>query len=106
MPFFVIQYAMGAGGLRSAGDKYRAAQADRKAFRLGLGDRLLLAGPIFKNSRDEDAVASMMIIEATDKSDAIATAREHPYYKVGEFQNFTVHEIALTVFNNQFKLQS
>lgn len=103
MAFFLIEYATSGAGLRSRGDAYEAAQAARKAYRTGLGRRVLLAGPKFENP-DEEAISSVVILEAASGAEARQIASEDPYYKMGEFREFTVNEMRITVFNSDFRL--
>ena len=104
MPHFLIEYQTSNAGLRTQGDAYKQAQTARKEYRKALGGRLLLAGPKYRAGTDEDAVGSIVILEAESTEAAARDAEADPYYKIGELKDFTVNEIIITSFNSDFKL--
>lgn len=98
MPYYLIEYPTSGAGLRSQGDAYKAAQAERKAYRERLGSRILLAGPKFDDPKVE-AISSIMVLSVASVAEARALAEEDPYFQVGEFGDFTVHELRIITFN-------
>ena len=104
MPYFLIEYQTSNAGLRSQGDAYKAAQAARKEYGKALGGRLLVAGPKYRAGTDEDAVGSIVILEADSREAAERDAAADPYYQIGELKDLTVNELIITSFNSDFKL--
>ncbi len=100
MPHFMIQYLPGTGpSLRSRTPEYEAAQKARADYRRALGARIVLAGPLFRPGRGEEAVSSLVILDARDQEEAQKLSREDPYFKAGEFSDIVVHELRISSFN-------
>jgi hypothetical protein len=59
------------------------------AYRKGLGDRLLLAGPLL--SEEGKPVGSLVLLEAGSLADAKAIAHSDPYAATGLFDKVLVH---------------
>ena len=72
-----------------AGDIRQQHREAHIAYRKGLGDRLLLAGPLL--SEDGKPVGSLVLIEAGSPEDAKAIAHSDPYAAAGLFEKILVH---------------
>ena len=82
---FVVQYLdrPDTGALRA---EHRDAHI---AYRKGLGNRLLLAGPLL--SAAGAAIGSLVILQAESLADAQQTATADPYAAAGVFREVNVY---------------
>jgi hypothetical protein len=83
MPHFIVEYRQ--GGTQDARERHRA---EHIAYRKSFGDRMPLAGPLLDDN--ETPIGSLIILEAADKSAAIAAARGDPYVKAGVLELVSV----------------
>lgn len=67
------------------------------AYRKGLGDKLLLAGPLL--SEDGKAVGSLVLLEAGNLAEAKAIAQSDPYAAAGLFAQVLVHGYKIMAMN-------
>jgi uncharacterized protein YciI len=95
MPHFLVQYWDKPGSA-----ELRPPNRDAHiAYRRGLGAKLVLAGPLFEDFDGKPAVGTMVIIDAENKDEAGAIAREDPYYKAGVFKDMQVFAHRILVLN-------
>ena len=95
MPHFVVEYfdRPGSGEVRAAN---REAHIQ---YRIALGPALVLAGPLFEDFDGSPAKGSLVILEATDKAEAVEIAHRDPYAKAGAFQEVRVFAHRILVLN-------
>ena len=72
-----------------AGDIRQQHREAHIAYRKGLDNRLLLAGPLL--SEDGKPVGSLVLIEAGTLEDAKVIAHSDPYAAAGLFEKILVH---------------
>ena|SRR3569832_1334545 len=80
-----------AGGIRQ---QHREAHI---AYRKGLGDRLLLAGPLL--SEEGKPIGSLVLLEADSLADAQTAAHADPYAAAGLFDQILVHGYKIMAMN-------
>jgi len=80
-----------------AGDIRQQHREAHIAYRKGLGDRLLLAGPLL--SEDGKPVGSLVLLEAGSLADAKAAAHADPYAAAGLFDQILVHGYKIMAMN-------
>jgi len=95
MPHFVVEYfdRPGSGEVRAANRQAHIA------YRVELGKRLVLAGPLFEDFDGSAAKGSLVILEAADKADAEKVAQADPYAEAGAFQEIRVFAHRILVLN-------
>jgi len=95
MPHFVVEYfdRPGSGEVRAA---HRQAHI---AYRVDLGKRLVLAGPLFEDFDGSPAKGSLVILEAADKAEAIQVAHADPYARAGAFEEIRAFAHRILVLN-------
>jgi uncharacterized protein len=95
MPHFVVEYfdRPGSGEVRAANREAHIA------YRRALGPALVLAGPLFDDFDGAPAKGSLVILEAKDKAEAEATARQDPYAEAGSFEQIRVFAHRILVLN-------
>lgn len=95
MPHFLVQYWDKPGS-----GEVRAPNRDAHiAYRRALGEKLVLAGPLFTDFDGSPAAGTMVILDADDKAEATAIARDDPYYKAGVFKDMQVFGHKILVLN-------
>jgi hypothetical protein len=67
------------------------------AYRKGLGEKLLLAGPLL--SEDGKPVGSLVLLEAESLSEARNLAQSDPYVVAGLFDQVLVHGYKIMAMN-------
>jgi uncharacterized protein YciI len=72
-----------------AGDIRQQHREAHIAYRKGLGDKLLLAGPLL--SEDGKPIGSLVLLEAGSLPEADNVARSDPYAVAGLFDQVLVH---------------
>lgn len=82
-----------------AGDIRQLHRDAHIAYRKGLGDRLLLAGPLL--SEDGKPVGSLVLLEAASLEEAKGIARSDPYAAAGLFDQILVHGYKIMAMNLQ-----
>jgi uncharacterized protein YciI len=80
-----------------AGDIRQRHREAHIAYRKGLGDRLLLAGPLL--SEDGKPVGSLVLLEAGGLQDAKEIAQSDPYAAAGLFDQILVHGYKIMAMN-------
>jgi len=80
-----------------AGDIRQLHRDAHIAYRKGLGERLLLAGPLL--SEDGKAVGSLVLLEAGSLPEAKAIAQSDPYAVAGLFEQVLVHGYKIMAMN-------
>jgi len=80
-----------------AGDIRQLHRDAHIAYRKGLGERLLLAGPLL--SEDGKAVGSLVLLEAGSLPEAKAIAQSDPYAAAGLFEQVLVHGYKIMAMN-------
>ena len=80
-----------------AGDIRQRHRDAHIAYRKGLGDRLLLAGPLL--SEDGKAVGSLVLLEAGSLAEAKTMAQSDPYAAAGLFNQILVHGYKIMAMN-------
>jgi uncharacterized protein YciI len=80
-----------------AGDIRQQHREAHIAYRKGLGDKLLLAGPLL--SEDSKPVGSLVLLEAGSLSEAKNIAHSDPYVVAGLFDQVLVHGYKIMVTN-------
>jgi uncharacterized protein YciI len=95
MPHFVVEYVdrPGSGEVRAAN---RQAHIQ---YRRELGERLVLAGPLFDDFDGAPARGSLVVLEAATKADAVQTAHLDPYAQAGAFEEVRVFAHRILVLN-------
>ena len=95
MPHFVVEYfdRPGSGEVRAANRQAHIA------YRVELGKRLVLAGPLFEDFDGSAAKGSLVILEAADKAEAAKIAHADPYAEAGAFQEIRVFAHRILVLN-------
>lgn len=53
--------------------------------------RLLVAGPMFQTTANEDYTGSILIIDFSDQTAAEAWFQAEPYFNAGVYQRYTIH---------------
>jgi hypothetical protein len=95
MPHFVVEYFDRPGSAEA-----RAANRPAHiAYRVELGKRLVLAGPLFEDFDGSPAKGSMVILEAADKAEATRIAHADPYAQAGAFAEIRVFAHRILVLN-------
>lgn len=95
MPHFVVEYF-------DQPDSGEVRAANRQAhiqYRVDLGSRLVLAGPLFDDFDGAPAKGSLVILEAKDKAEATEIAHRDPYAQAGAFQEVRVFAHRILVLN-------
>ncbi len=95
MPHFVVEYF----DRPDSGEVRAANRQAHIAYRVELGKRLVLAGPLFDDFDGSAAKGSLVILEAADKAEATQTAHADPYAKAGAFQEIRVFAHRILVLN-------
>ena len=67
------------------------------AYRKGLGEKLLMAGPLL--SEDGKPVGSLVLLEAETPTEAKAIAHADPYAQAGLFDQVLVHGYKIMAMN-------
>lgn len=80
-----------------AGDIRQQHREAHIAYRKGLGERLLLAGPLL--SEDGKAAGSLVLLEAGNLAEARAIAESDPYAAAGLFGQILVHGYKIMAMN-------
>ena len=80
-----------------AGDIRQQHREAHIAYRKGLGDKLLLAGPLL--SEDGKPVGSLVLLEAGSLADAKTVAHADPYAAAGLFDQILVHGYKIMAMN-------
>lgn len=80
-----------------AGDIRQQHREAHIAYRKGLGDRLLLAGPLL--SEDGKPVGSLVLLEARSLQEAKEIAGSDPYAAAGLFDQILVHGYKIMAMN-------
>ena len=95
MPHFVVEYfdREGSGEVRAVNRQAHIA------YRVELGKRLVLAGPLFEDFDGSPAKGSMVILEAADKAEATRIAHADPYAAAGAFAEIRVFAHKILVLN-------
>ena len=95
MPHFVVEYfdRPGSGEVRVANRQAHIA------YRVELGKRLVLAGPLFEDFDGSPAKGSLVILEAGDKAEAAEIAHADPYARAGAFQEIRIFAHRILVLN-------
>ena len=92
MPYAVHYLDKGdAGGIRQ---QHREAHI---AYRKGLGDKLLMAGPLL--SEEGKPVGSLVLLDAESLPAAQAIAHADPYAQAGLFDQVLVHGYKIMAMN-------
>lgn len=84
MAHFIVEYA-DLPGSSPAREAHRGAHI---AYRIGLGDRMLMAGPLLDDGGQ--SVGSLVLIEAVDRNKAEETALSDPFIQHGVFRLVSV----------------
>lgn len=63
-------------------------RADHLAFLKAMGDKLKAAGPFLDD--DGGMTGSLVVIEATNRDEALAVASEDPYARAGLFESVEI----------------
>ena len=95
MPHFVVEYFDGPG----SGEIRATHRQAHIAYRVELGKRLVLAGPLFEDFDGSPAKGSMVILEATDKAEATKIAHADPYADAGAFEQIRIFAHRILVLN-------
>ena len=95
MPHFVVEYFDRPG----SGEARTANRQAHIAYRVELGKRLVLAGPLFEDFDGSPAKGSMVILEAADKAEATRIANADPYAQAGVFQEIRIFAHRILVLN-------
>lgn len=82
---------------KDAGDIRQQHREAHIAYRKGLGDRLLLAGPLL--SEDGKPVGSLVLLEAGSLQEAKEIAQSDPYAAAGLFDQILVHGYKIMAVN-------
>ena len=95
MPHFVVEYfdRPGSGEVRAANRQAHIA------YRVELGTRLVLAGPLFEDFDGSVAKGSLVILEAKDKAEAAEIAHRDPYASAGAFEEIRIFAHRILVLN-------
>ena len=95
MPHFVVEYfdRPGSGEVRAANRQAHIA------YRVELGQRLVLAGPLFEDFDGSPAKGSLVILEASGKAEATEVAHADPYAQAGAFDEIRVFAHRILVLN-------
>ena len=95
MPHFLVQYwdKAGSGPLRAPNREAHIA------YRVALGPKLVLAGPLFDDFNDAPPLGTVVVIEALNKAEAKRIALEDPYYKAGVFERVDVYAHRILALN-------
>ena len=80
-----------------AGDIRQQHREAHIAYRKGLGDRLLLAGPLL--SEDGKPVGSLVLLDAGSLPEAKEIAQSDPYAAAGLFDQIQVHGYKVMAMN-------
>ena len=80
-----------------AGDVRQRHREAHIAYRKGLGDKLLLAGPLL--SEDGKPVGSLVLLDAGSLSEAKNVAQSDPYAAAGLFDQVLVHGYKIMAMN-------
>ena len=95
MPHFVVEYFD-----RPGSGEVRGANRDKHiAYRVELGKRLVLAGPLFEDFDGAPAKGSLVILEAADKAEATRIAHADPYAQAGAFEEIRIFAHRILVLN-------
>ena len=87
---YLIQYRQqGSAELREQ------KRTEHIAYRKGLNERLLLAGPLL--SEDGDPIGSVIILSAADQSAAHEIATEDPFVKAGLLRIETIQRLHIAM---------
>ena len=92
-----MSYAVHYLDKADAGDLRQRHREAHIAYRKGLGDKLLLAGPLL--SEDGKPVGSLVLLEAESLADAKAVAHSDPYAAAGLFDQILVHGYKIMAMN-------
>lgn len=92
-----MSYAVHYLDKADAGDLRQRHREAHIAYRKGLGDKLLLAGPLL--SEDGKPVGSLVLLEAESLADAKAIAHSDPYAAAGLFDQILVHGYKIMAMN-------
>ena len=90
---YAVHYLDGA----NAGDIRQQHREAHIAYRKGLGNTLLLAGPL--SSEDGKAVGSLVLLEAGSLAEAKTMAQSDPYAAAGLFDQILVHGYRIMAMN-------
>ena len=95
MPHFMVQYwdRSGSGPLRAPNREAHIA------YRVALGPKLVLAGPLFDDFNDAPPLGTVVIIDAPTKAEAKRVALEDPYYKAGVFERVDIYAHRILALN-------
>jgi len=95
MPHFMVQYwdKPGSGPLRAPNREAHIA------YRIALGPKLVLAGPLFDDFNDAPPLGTVVILDAPNKAEAKRVALEDPYYKAGVFERVDVYAHRILALN-------
>lgn len=92
MAHFMVEYReLGRPDLRDA------RRAEHIAYRLGLGARLVLAGPLLDHAGNP--TGSVVIVEARDLKDAQAVAEADPFVVAGVLSLVSVRAYRIAAMN-------
>jgi len=99
MPHFMVQYwdKPGSGPLRAPNREAHIA------YRIALGPKLVLAGPLFDDFNDAPPLGTIVILDAASKTEAKRIALEDPYYKAGVFERVDVYAHRILALNPPLK---
>lgn len=76
------------------------AREDHLGFLNALGDRLKAAGPFLDD--DGNPSGSLIIIEASNRDEALAVTEEDPYERAGLFESVEIRPWSWAVKNPEF----
>ena len=92
-----MHYAVHYLDRADAGDIRQQHRDAHITYRKGLGDRLLLAGPLL--SEEGKPVGSLILIEAPNLAEAMAIAHSDPYAAAKLFDKILVHGYRIMAMN-------
>jgi uncharacterized protein len=84
MAHFIVEYA----DLPESGPAREAHRGEHIAYRIGLGEKMLMAGPLLDDAGQ--SVGSLVLIEADDRQAAEETALRDPFMAHGVFRLVSV----------------
>lgn len=84
MAHFIVEYA----DLPESGPAREAHRGAHIAYRIGLGEKMLMAGPLLDDAGQ--SVGSLVLVEADDRQAAEETALRDPFMAHGVFRLVSV----------------